>query len=134
MKNHVAIAIGLGAGLAFGLIAEATQVPLLLRAADVVTPVGTIFVNLIKMVVIPLVVATLVSGTAGLGDVRRVGGLGIRALLFFWSTSVVSIVMGMLVMTLALPLMGHVTVAAVQHVDVPAAPGIIDFITGLIPA
>src|SRR5689334_5279637 len=118
MKNHVAIALGLVLGLAFGLVAEATQVTFLLRITDAITPVGTIFVNLIKMVVIPLVITTLVSGTAGLGNVRRVGALGLRALLFFWSTTLVSIVIGMVVMKLAVPLMGHITIAAAQHPDV----------------
>jgi Na+/H+-dicarboxylate symporter len=133
MKNHVAIAVGLLAGLVFGLIAEASHAALLLRVTDAIQPVGTIFVNLIKMVVVPLVVTTLISGTAGLGDVRRVGKLGFRALLFFWGTAVVSIVMGMVVMKLAVPLMHDTAVSTIQPGQAPPATGFLDFLIGLVP-
>jgi len=133
MKNHVAIALGLVLGLAYGLIAQGTQAPFLLKGADAIAPVGTIFVSLIKMVVIPLVVATLVSGTAGLGNIRRVGGLGIRALLFFWSTAVVSILIGMGVMKLMLPLAGDLAFSVTAHRDLPQPPGFLDFVLSLVP-
>jgi DAACS family dicarboxylate/amino acid:cation (Na+ or H+) symporter len=134
MKNHVAIAVGLVAGLVFGLVAHATAFPALLRLADGITPAGTVFVNLIKMVVIPLVVTTLVSGTAGLGDVRRVGRLGLRALAFFWATTIVSIALGMLVMQLATPFMSTTT-GALTGTTPPLAPPqtFVDFIVGLVP-
>ena len=135
MKNHVAIAVGLVAGLVFGLVAHATAIPVLLGLAGGIAPAGTLFVNLIKMVVIPLVVTTLVSGTAGLGDVRRLGALGLRTLAFFWATTVVSIMLGMVVMRLAAPLMSATTGALTAGTTPPVAPPptFVDFLIGLVP-
>src|SRR2546428_309998 len=58
MRSHVWMAIGLAAGLALGLVAAATQHPLLLALTGTwLRPVGTLFLNLLSMVVIPLVAA-----------------------------------------------------------------------------
>lgn len=134
MKNF-AITIGLVLGLAFGLLASATQSPLLLALADAVTPIGTAFVNLVKVVVVPLVATTLFVGVATLGDLRRLGRLGGLALAFFWGTTFIAILIGMGIMAAALPLAGGVT-APQPTVDVaaPELPGLVDFLLGLIPS
>lgn len=66
-------------------------------------PLGTLFINLLSMVVIPLVATALFAGIAKLGDLRIVGRLVVRALAFFWSTAVVAIVIGFAVASLFLP-------------------------------
>ena len=55
----------------------------LLRAADAVAPIGTLWVNAIRMTVIPLVVSLLITGVASAADVTAVGRLGGRTLLVF---------------------------------------------------
>src|SRR6058998_3681670 len=83
MRSHVWMAVGLAAGLALGLVAAATQQPLLLALAGTwLRPVGTLFLNLLSMVVIPLVATALFAGVAGLGDIRKVGRLGLRTIGF----------------------------------------------------
>ena len=143
MTIHVAIAIGLVGGLAFGLLASSTGSPALIATAEGIAPLGTAFVNLIKMVVVPLVATTLFSGVAGLGDIRKLGKVGGVTLLFFWGTTFVSIVIGMTVMTLMLPL-ASVEVAgeglrSLAGIEIPGVstaqeiPGPIAFVLGLIP-
>src|SRR2546430_5050476 len=73
MPSHVRMTIGLGAGLALVLAAAWTQQPALLTVARGLRPLGTLFLNLLWMVVIPLVVTALFAGVAGLGSVRRGG-------------------------------------------------------------
>ena len=85
MKSHVWMGIGLAAGLVLGLVAAASQNHFLLAFAGALRPLGTLFLNLLSMVVIPLVAASLFAGVAGLGDVRKVGRLGARTLGFFWA-------------------------------------------------
>jgi Na+/H+-dicarboxylate symporter len=103
--SHVSLAVGLCAGLALGLAASVTQSPLLLALSERwLRPLGLLFLNLLSMVVIPLVVSALFAGVAGLGDLRRVGRLGARALAFFWSTTLAAIVIGFVVAALFLPL------------------------------
>jgi proton glutamate symport protein len=104
MRSHVWMAVGLVAGLALGLGAALTQSPLLLRLTQWLRPLGTLFLNLLSMVVIPLVGAAVFAGVAGLGDLRRVGRLGARTLGFFWGTTLAAIVIGFGVAALFLPL------------------------------
>jgi len=98
------MAMGLAAGLVLGLAAAVTQSPLLLAVATRLRPLGTVFLNLLSMVVIPLVATALFSGVAGLGDLRRVGRLGIRTLGFFWATTLAAILIGFGLAALLLPL------------------------------
>ncbi|HEY6854317.1 MAG TPA: dicarboxylate/amino acid:cation symporter [Gemmatimonadales bacterium] len=100
------MALGLAAGLGLGLVAAATKDshPLLLRAATAVRPMGTLFLNLLEMVVIPLVAAALFSAVASLGNVRQVGRLGGRTLAFFFGITFAAIIIGMVVASLLLPL------------------------------
>ncbi|MBI4542289.1 MAG: dicarboxylate/amino acid:cation symporter [Gemmatimonadetes bacterium] len=100
----VKIAAGLLAGLAVGLVASATGVPWLMRLAVGIEPAGTIWINLIRMTVIPLVVAALVSGVASIGDARRLGRLGVRTLAFYCGTLIIGAFVGLLLALLILPL------------------------------
>jgi len=102
--SHVSMALGLAAGLGLGLAAVLTHSPLLLAATQWLRPLGTLFLNLLSMVVIPLVATALFAGIAGLGDLRRVGRLGVRTLGFLWGTTLAGIVIGFVVAALLLPL------------------------------
>src|SRR5437773_684303 len=102
MRSHVWMTIGLAAGLVLGLAAATTQHPTLITVATGLRPLGTLFLNLLSMVVIPLVVTALFAGVAGLGSVRRVGRLGVRTVGFFWATTRVAILIGFVVAALVL--------------------------------
>src|SRR5438067_2415430 len=106
MRSHVWMTIGLAAGLVLGLAAATTQHPTLITVATGLRPLGTLFLNLLSMVVIPLVVTALFAGVAGLGSVRRVGRLGVRTVGFFWATTLAAILIGFVVAALFLPLAG----------------------------
>src|SRR5881409_3017853 len=106
--SHVWMALGLAAGLGLGVAAAMTRWPSLLALTQWLRPLGTLFLNLLSMVVIPLVATALFAGVAGLGDLRRVGQLGIRTLAFFWGTTPAAILIGLGVAALLLPFT-HIT-------------------------
>ena len=83
MKESTQVLVGLGAGLAGGIAIAATHSRSLLRAADAIAPVGTLWVNAIRMTVIPLVVSLVITGVASASDVKAVGRLGGRTLAVF---------------------------------------------------
>lgn len=83
MSFTVKVLLGLVAGLATGIGVSLSSSPLLQRVPGIVEPLGTLFINAIRMTVIPLVVASLVVGVAGTRDARTVGRLGVRSLLLF---------------------------------------------------
>ncbi len=104
MRSHLWMGLGLLGGLLLGLVAAATQSRQLLWVAEHLRPVGTLFLNLLQMVVIPLVATALFAGIAKLGHLQAVGRLVLRTLGFFWGTAVAAILIGFIVGSLILPL------------------------------
>jgi len=94
VKRHAAILVGLAGGLVLGVLAWATDARPLVIIVGILEPIGEIFVNLLRMAVIPLVATALYAGVARLGDPRRLGGLALRALAFFWITTLIAIAIG----------------------------------------
>lgn len=136
MKIHVAIALGLVAGVAFGLLAAATNIPVLVQIATGMAPLGTAFVNLLKMVVIPLVASTLFVGVAGMRSLKQLGRLGGLTVAFFAVTTFLSVILGMIAMRSLLPLAGEAAarvVTAGVTTPAPVLPGPVDFFVSLIP-
>ena len=66
-------------------------------------PVGDAFINLIRMLVVPLIFVTLVSGVLAMGDPKRLGSLGGRALAMYMGTTMIAICFGLLMGTLVQP-------------------------------
>tara|TARA_R110002096_G_scaffold44524_4_gene119730 strand:- start:18874 stop:20586 length:1713 start_codon:yes stop_codon:yes gene_type:complete len=62
----------------------------------VLSPIGELFMRLIKMVIVPLVFCSLLVGVAGLGDVRKLGRLGSRTLLLYMMTTAAAVTIGLL--------------------------------------
>lgn len=83
MKESTRVLLALGAAVAGGTAIAATRSASLLHAADLLTPVGTLWVNAIRMTVIPLVVSLLITGVASASDVTSVSRMGGRTLLVF---------------------------------------------------
>ena len=104
VRGHLWMTVGLVAGLAFGLTASATRLPTLLWVAEHLRPLGTLFINLLSMVVIPLVAAVLFTGLAGLGSIGAVGRLGLRTLALYFGMTVSGILIGFAAAALILPL------------------------------
>ncbi len=136
MKLNLAIALGLVAGLLLGLAAAVTASPLLLAIAQGVEPLGTAFVNLLKMVVIPLVTSVVFVGVGRLGDLKKLGRMGATTLGFFAATTVISVLLGMGAMRLLLPFASDAAAQAVETdgATAPAMPGMIEFLLELIPS
>ena len=95
MKLHTRILVGLVAGAAIG--GAARFIGPLAYAVDLLEPVGTIFIRLITMVVVPLVIASLFVGVASLGDVRRLGRIGGVTLAYFIVTTALAAIIGVTV-------------------------------------
>lgn len=131
---HIAIAVGLVAGLGLGLVAAATGSDFLMAIATGVAPIGTAFMNAIRMVVIPLVMAVIFSGVAKLGDPRKIGRLGGLTLAFFWVTLIPAILLGMGVMWVGLAFTPDVTAPLSVAQEAPELPGMVAFLVSLIPS
>lgn len=66
-------------------------------------PAGQIFINLIKMIVVPIVISTLILGIAGVGDSKKLGILGVKTILYFEIITTVAIVVGIVAANVSHP-------------------------------
>ena len=79
MKLHWKIIIGMALGVVFGLIMSQTSFGSDL-IKDWVKPFGTIFINLLKLIAMPLILASLVKGISDLKDISKLSTIGTRTL------------------------------------------------------
>jgi DAACS family dicarboxylate/amino acid:cation (Na+ or H+) symporter len=107
MKLHTKILIGLATG---GIAGAATNLTLgpdhpVIAAINeyLAIPVGQVFLRMLFMVVMPLVFASIALGVAGLGDLRRVGRVGGRAVGYFVVTTILAATLGLIVANVARP-------------------------------
>ena len=90
MKNSILtlwILIALVAGILVGAIAPEFAVRM--------HPLATIFLRMVKMIIAPLLFATLVVGIAGHGDVKKVGRVGIKTILYFEIVTTIALFIGL---------------------------------------
>ncbi len=131
---HIAIALGLVLGLLVGLAASATGNTWLLALAKGSAPFGAIFMNAIKMVVIPLIMTVIFTSIARLGNPRKLGRIGGQALAYYWLTLIPGIAIGMATMMFGLQFVGEISMPASTAATVPELQGFVDFLVSLVPA
>jgi Na+/H+-dicarboxylate symporter len=95
------IIVAMAAGITAGLIIHYTTGPeWKVRFSEGMSILTDIFLRLIKMIIAPLVFSTLVTGIAKLGDIRAVGRIGGKTLLWFLGASLISLLMGLVIMNI----------------------------------
>ena len=83
MKESTRVLIALAAAILIGVLIAASHNASLIGAANAIAPIGTLWVNGIRMTVIPLVVSLLITGVASVSDIKSIGRLGGRTLITF---------------------------------------------------
>ena len=131
---HLAIAAGLLLGLIVGLGAAATGNVWLVALAKGSAPFGAIFINAIRMVVIPLVVTVIFTSIARLGDARKLGRIGGLTIAYYWITLIPAIAIGMATMKVGLEFASEIEMPQAAAAEVPELPSLVDFIVSLVPA
>lgn len=103
MKKRMSLTTKILLGLVLGLIAGLVLYPMRdvpfikdVLLGNVFTAVGKIFINAIKLMVVPLVFVSLVSGTASMGDVKKLGRVGVKTLAFYLTTTAIAITIAIL--------------------------------------
>lgn len=95
LKLYHKILIGLVAGFIAGIILGDKAVYL--------KPVGDIFIRCLRLIVVPLILSTLITGVAGAGDPKKIGSLGMKTVVYFISTTFFAVVIGLVIANLIQP-------------------------------
>ncbi len=103
MQLYTKILIGLVLGTVFGMVANLMEITWLRDLFIALEPIGTAFIRLITMIVVPLVVASLLVGTASLGDLRKLGRIGGKTVVYYLGTTAVAVVIGLVVSNVVQP-------------------------------
>ena len=130
MNLTTKILVGLVLGVLAGLGLGAPGVGI---AKAWIAPFGTIFMNMIKMVIVPLVFSSLVLGIAGLGDVKKIGRIGAKTVGYYLGTTAFAIVLGLILGTLIDPGAGLALPGADVKTAAKAAPPLMQVIVNVFP-
>ena len=129
MPLHSKILLGLALGAAAGVAANLGLGPghWLVAGLDryLAGPLGQVFLRMLSMVVMPLVFASIALGVAGVGDVRRLGRMGARTLVFFIGTTALATALGLALVQLVQP-GTHIAPAIREQLLVDYASGAAD--------
>ncbi|WP_084397208.1 dicarboxylate/amino acid:cation symporter [Henriciella aquimarina] len=104
----------IGVGFRYGLSEETAS-----QAGQYFKPFGDLFLNLIRMLVVPLIFLTLVSGVLAMGDPKKLGSLGGRAIAVYMLTTLVAVTIGLIIGTILQPGAGF-DVGTVSQDDIEA--------------
>ena len=118
--------IGFGLGIVIGLIFG--------ERASVIKPLGTIFLNMIKMLVVPMVFCSITAGVSSLSDIKKLRNIGVKVLVIYAVTSAISTVIGLVMATVISPGKGFDMNAleAVEY-EQQAMPSVIDTVVNMFP-
>jgi len=126
-KLHWQVLIALLAGIAMGWVAPA--------AAQTIGFLGDLFLRLLKMIIIPLIFTSLVSGITSLGSARSVGRIGIRTVIYYTVSTTCAISIGLALVNLIQP-GTHLDLAGSNGLPEGFTPGtesLPDFLLGMVP-
>lgn len=92
---------------------------------------GTLYINLVKMVMVPLVFTSLVLGISSITDVKRIGRMGIGTIAVFLATTAIAVVIGLVLSNLFKPGAG-IEISEATY-EAKEFPGLMDTLIGIVP-
>lgn len=99
---HTQIIVGLVLGLIFGLVVIKTNISPDFTV-NYIKPIGTIFINSLKMIAVPLVLASLIVGVSNLGDISKLSRIGGKTIIAYMVTTVIAVTVGLLLVNIFQP-------------------------------
>ncbi len=127
------ILIGMVAGILVGLLFMA------IGQADFTTtwikPIGDIYINLLKFLIVPIVLVSIMSGVIQLGDIKKVGSVGVRTFIYYMCTTAIAVVIGLVIVNLfkgLFPALDQSNLEGLAY-EAKTAPSVMDVIKNIFP-
>ena len=125
------IFIGMVAGILVGLLfIKSPQF-----TTDWIKPIGTIYINLLKFLVVPVVLFSIADGVISLKDLRRVGSVGLKTFIYYMFTTALAVVIGLILVNIfkgAFPVLPSAELGSLEY-EAKTAPSVMDVIVGIFP-
>lgn len=129
-KIIIALLLGLIVGLGFNLL-----FPSGFETVDayLLTPVGTLFLKSIMMLVVPLVIFSIILGTAGISDPKKLGRIGGKTISFYLVTTAIALVIGISLAYIIQPGAGGGFETSTADFEATSAPPIVETLLNIVP-
>ena len=137
MKNSgkkLSLTVKIALSLLLGVLAGVAMQNYADIANTYIKPIGTIYLNLIKMIVVPVVLLSIAQGIISLQDIRKVGSIGLRTVLFYTITTAMAVTVGLIFANVLNVGAGYVLSAEELSYEASAAPSFIDTIVNIFPS
>ena len=125
-KISISLMLGVLAGLALQNHSDI--------AVSYIKPFGTIYLNLIKMIVVPVVLLSIIQGIVSLQDVKKVGSIGVKTVAFYMCTTALAVTIGLLFANLLQVGAGYTLPAESLTYEASAAPSFMDTFVNIFPS
>lgn len=129
-KIIIALILGLTVGLGFNIFAPETFVHV---DKYFLAPLGTIFLKSITMLVVPLVFFSIIIGTAGISDPKKLGRIGSKAIIYYLVTTCIALVIGLSIAGLIQPGAGGAFPTENIQFEAKTAPPVVETLLNIIP-
>ncbi|GLO61360.1 dicarboxylate:amino acid:cation symporter DAACS family protein [Vibrio sp. MACH09] len=116
-------------GMILGVIVGTVMGP----DAEVLKPIGTLFINAIKMLIVPLVFCSLIVGITSMKDTQKMGRIGAKAVIFYLGTTAVAITIGLVLAAVLTPGAGLNMVASNPEAAGKEAPALVQTLLNMVP-
>ena len=132
-KKKLALPIQIFIGLALGIIAGLCFMGAPDIAVKYIKPFGTIFLNLIKFIVVPIVFFSIICGVISMKDIRKVGSIGAKTVVYYLCTTAFAIVIGLVFANIFKGAFPVLEVSGLEY-EAKEAPSIMDTIVAIFPS
>lgn len=126
LKITISLLLGVIAGIALQSNADI--------AVNYIKPIGTIYLNLIKMIVVPVVLLSITQGIVSLQDIKKVGTLGLRTVVYYMCTTALAVTIGLIFANILNVGAGYVLPAGELSYEASTAPSFIDTLVNIFPS
>ncbi len=120
-KIIIALVLGIGVGAIMG------------PSAEYIKPIGSLFINLIKMLIVPLIFSSLVVGICSMDDIKKMGRIGAKSFGIYLLTTAIAITIGLAIGTILQPGAGLVMEMPAEMAAVKEAPSFIEALLNMVP-
>ncbi len=133
-KKKLSLTTWIALGLVLGVIAGLAFQGAPDVATEYIKPFGTIYLNLIKMVVVPVVLLSIMQGIVSLQDVRKVGSIGVKTICFYLITTAIAITLGLVLANVLQVGAGYTISTEGLSYEAAEAPSLMDTIVNIFPS
>lgn len=132
-KKKLPLAFWIFTGLLLGILAGIGLMKTPQIAVKYIKPFGTLFLNLVKFIVVPIVLFSIMSGVISMKDIRKVGSIGVKTIVYYMCTTAVAVVIGLALANLFKGSFKAISVSELEY-TAKEAPNFIETLVNIFPS